>query len=53
MIDTEFIKVLKVDRFEGQVLDTTIELRGNFTIEGEKYDHFRDDLKKLINKYRI
>lgn len=41
------------DVFRGKQLDTTLELRGWVTVEGDKVNDFAEELGVLIDKYKI
>ncbi|HHX70979.1 MAG TPA: hypothetical protein GX708_23385 [Gallicola sp.] len=47
------ITVLKQDIFNGEKLDTEININLDMTIYGEDLQNFKIELEKLINKYRI
>lgn len=47
------IEVIKQDRFEGEILDTTIKINTMVTVEGMMFEEFQEKLTELISQYRI
>lgn len=44
---------MRVDRIDGEELDTSVELKGSFAICGKARDVFSKELGALIDKFRI
>ena len=49
----EYINIINQDIIDGEVLDTDIEITEKFAVAGSQLEEFAEELKKLINKYRI
>ncbi len=47
------IKIINQDRYDGEILDTTLEVNFAITIVGSELTEFKQQLKELIDKYRI
>lgn len=44
---------LRIDRIDGEDLDTSVTLSGGFAICGSKRNEFSEKIGKLIDEYRI
>ena len=47
------IKIVKQDRFDGEVLDTTIEVSFTIVVAGKDLGDFKRKLDELIAEYHI
>ena len=47
------IAIIKQDKIDGELLDTTIEVNFTITVAGEELKLFEQQLNEFIDRYRI